>query len=133
MILGSQNNMSLSGSDFERLGQDLAGYRSSSSYATKRRRFVSFFGIEACLVAVVWSFLTGIIQAVKELKSPNPIHLLWALLFVQCYDTEARNAALCKVDEKTYRKWCWFYLEATADLDVELVSSHMDARFQNTK
>lgn len=113
--------MELDPAGFESLGRDLAGYKTSHCYDTKRRRFVSFFGIEACLVSRLWSML---IQHGKLaiLRSPKPIHLLWALMFLQVYDTEERNAARCKCDEKTFRKWAWWYAEAVADLDEYVVS-----------
>lgn len=111
----------LDGSAFESLGQGLAGYSNSNSYEVRRRRFVSFFGIEPCLVSVVWSMVV-MSGALDGLHSVNPIHFLWALLFFQCYDTSERNAAMCRCDEKTFRKWSWFYLELIAGLDELLVS-----------
>jgi hypothetical protein len=106
---------------FEALGQGLASYRSSRNYITKRRRFVSFFGIEPSLVSVVWTLviLSGRLASLQRIE---PVHFLWALLFLQCYDTNERNAAMCGCDEKTFRKWSWFYLEAIADLDQDVVS-----------
>lgn len=70
----------------EALGHGLASYR-SRNYITKRRRFVSFFGIEPSLVSVVWTMviLSGRLASLHRIE---PVHFLWALLFLQCYDTQ---------------------------------------------
>ena len=126
--IASQPNIALNMSqvtpaEFESLGRGLAGFKDSNSYDTKRRRFVSFFGVEPAIVSVVWSllFLHNLIDL--NPRQVKPIHLLWTLLFVQCYEVEERNAARCKCDEKTFRKWSWYYLKALAALDIFVVSS----------
>ena len=54
--------------------------------------------------------------------SVKPVYLLWALLFLKCYNTNTRNAAITGVDEKTFRHWSWIFVEAIANLDREVVS-----------
>ena len=109
--------------EFESLGRELAGFKDSNSYDTKRRRFVSFFGVEPAIVSVAWSLLFVYDLIDLNPRQVKPIHLLWALLFVQCYEVEERNAARCKCDEKTFRKWSWYYLNALATLDKCVVST----------
>ena len=108
--------------DFDIMGMNIAKYRKSTSFSIQRANFVSFYGVEPYMVAIIWKHLVEKIESIRSLKKPNPKHLLWALLFVQCYDTRTRNAALCGCDVKTFNKWAWLYAEAVADLDVHVVS-----------
>jgi len=49
--------------------------------------------------------------------------MLWGLLFLKSYGTEERHVAqVGGVDEKTFRKWAWYYAEAIADLAPRVVS-----------
>ena len=50
-------------------------------------------------------------------------HLLWSLRFLRVYDTEENGAcAVGKVDEKTYRKWTFLFVEEISYLESEVVS-----------
>lgn len=109
--------------DFDIMGMEIAKYRKSTSFRIQRDNFVSFYGVEPYMVAIIWKHLVEKIESIRSLAKPNPKHLLWGLLFYQCYDTNRRNAALCGCDIKTYRKWAWLYMEAMADLDVHVVST----------
>ena len=110
---------------FEAMGQQLSGYAVSTSDKIKRERFVSFFGVEPLIVSIIWSMIVDEDQALVAfyVDSPKPIHLLWALLFLRCYNTNTRNAAMAGCDEKTFRHWSWTYVEAIANLDKEVVSA----------
>ena len=105
--------------DYESLGRQLAGYSRSASERIRLERFNSFFGVNPIIVSVVWSML---IDNQMCSRSPNPVHLLWALLFLKLYDTTSNLAALARCDEKTFRKWSWFYIESIANLDSQVVS-----------
>lgn len=75
------------------------------------RRFRCFFGVTPLIAAEIW----------VRLNVPShsfPKHLLFALLFLKRYDAEHVNASVCDVDEQTFRKWCWFYVEQMASLKV---------------
>jgi hypothetical protein len=113
--------------EFEAMGQELAGYTISTSEKIKRDRFISFFGVEPLIVAVVWSMLVDVEDEVHvcfaNVESLKPEYLLWALLFLKCYNTTTRNAAIAGVDEKTFRNWSWIFVEAIANLDKEVVSA----------
>ena len=45
-------------------------------------------------------------------------HLLWALMFLKCYNTVDYNASVVNVDRKTFRKWCWAIIHSLANLTV---------------
>jgi hypothetical protein len=115
--------------EFEAMSQQLAGYNVSTSEKIRRNRFVSFFGVEPLIVSIVWSMLVDVedeimvcFAAVDKVK---PLYLLWALLFLKCYNINTRNAAIAAVDEKTYRNWSWMVVEAIANLDREVVSANL--------
>ena len=105
--------------DFESLGRQLAGYSWSTSKRIRNERFNACFGVDSIIVSVVWSMLDD-----NQLcsPSPNPVHLLWALLFLKSYDSTPKLAAQAGCDEKTFRKWSWFYVGAIASLDCLVVS-----------
>jgi hypothetical protein len=59
----------------------------------------------------------------------HPRHLLWALMLLKLYCAES---VLCTLaggengrapDEKTFRKWCWLFVEAISDLQFSVVSA----------
>ena len=53
----------------------------------------------------------------------NPSHLLWALHFMKNYETESEGATNFDcVDEKTLRKWVWFYVTGISKLASDVVS-----------
>ena len=89
-----------------------------------RHRFHAAFGIPPHLVAHVWKDLCrgGFLDHLGP-RSLRPIHLLWALLWLKCYNKEGVNASMVGCDEKTFRKWSWFYSECIADLDKKYVSA----------
>ena len=73
-------------------------------------------------MSVLWNLL-GRSGWMKKLKHrPNPAHLLWALSFLKAYKKEADHAADVKKEEKTFRKWAWFYAEGIAKLVSRVVS-----------
>ena len=50
------------------------------------------------------------------------MHLLWALLFLNTYDTKQNLADLVGVHEDTFRKWLWALVVAIAKLKPSVVS-----------
>ena len=100
----------------------IAGHRKSTSFRIQRDNFVSFFGTEPCMVATLWQLLLAKSPAIQALGSPDPKHLLWALLFFQCCDANSRCAAICGVSIKAHCKWMWIYAEAIANHDSHVVS-----------
>ena len=44
--------------------------------------------------------------------------MLWTLAFMKLYDSEAVLAAICRCDEKTFRKWVWQGVDVLGDLDL---------------
>lgn len=97
---------------FLKLGNKLTKH-TSGSFLISIRKFRSFFGVAPNICALIWSLLNG-----KRDRGSKPIHLLWALLFLNKYDTEELHAAITEVDVKTFRKWSWTFINLISNLDV---------------
>ena len=77
--------------------------------------FRSHFGTSPRICAYLW----------KSMTLPNgalPEHLLWALLFMKVYATEAVLANMLGVCRNTFRKWIWLVLGAMHALEGKVVS-----------
>lgn len=80
---------------------------------TKRRRFVSRFGVDPWIVAILWNL---IIEHPKFPTGASIMKLLWSLCFLKTYDTENNLACFFGVDEKTFRMWNWSMLECLSTI-----------------
>ena len=100
---------------FRRTGlQHINRSASHGSYLTSMRRFKAHFGADPIVCAHIWLKLTDCLPARSKHE-----HLRYALLFLRRYQTEHQNAALFGVDEKTFRKHQWIFVELLATkLDV---------------
>jgi hypothetical protein len=116
----------MTGIDFERLGFTLmpGGIRHLRRNAmTRNRRFKAWFGTDALHCLLLWNLLIKTKWTATLKSKPQPKHLLWALLFLRNYSIEEVHASqVGGVDEKTFRKWAWFYIEGIASLVPLLVS-----------
>ena len=83
------------------------------------RRFKSYFGATPSICAQLWQMLDPRRQISSYAK---PVHLLWALMLIRVYATEEVLAGIAGVTEKTFRKWAWAFITATADVSYEVVS-----------
>ena len=86
------------------------------------RRFKSYFGFSARKVAFVWNNLIQIGWTQYE-RSASPTHLLWALAYMKTYAPEHKMALDLGIDEKTFRKWAWFFMEGISELCSYFVSA----------
>ena len=107
-------------SSYMDIGLQLKGVRASTD-GVNRRRWKSWFGVTPEIAAEVWCLLK--VDWTNNLTSPNPEHLLWALSLLKTYKKEAEHASEFRVDEKTFRKWAFFYLEGIARLASKVVSA----------
>ena len=72
------------------------------------------FGVTAKVCALVWKRSEGYIPV-----NGSTVHPLWALLFLKTYASEHNIRAIVKVNEQTFRKWCWTFINILlADLNV---------------
>jgi len=110
--------------DFYDMGRRLVGFKDTNNYRVRTRRFKAHFGTEADYVTITWALVAGS-GYLDQLgpRSLNPEHILWAFMFANRYQTEEENAAVCKCDEKTFRKWAWFYVHGIIGLERRVVSA----------
>jgi len=89
------------------------------SFDKEYRHFRAHFGISPITCAILWKKLVD--NAVLP-QGRKPVHLLWALYFLNRYETEEVAASTFGVDEETYRKWYWKLVVAIAKLKPSVVS-----------
>jgi len=83
------------------------------------RKFASFFGTTPFICSMLWAYLEPCQNFPRNVQ---PVHLLWALMFLKVYATEPVHCSLAGgVDEKTFRKWSWMFVHGIADLEAGVV------------
>jgi hypothetical protein len=94
-------------------------------------RWIEFFGVVPAVVAIAWNMIMGpwmnSTDKSRELEGAEPAHILWALMFLKIYATEAVLATLSglkAVDEKTFRKWRDIFVAQIAYLETDVVSTN---------
>lgn len=97
---------------FSNYGNYYTKHESASTYVGMRR-FKAFFGVSPSICAKAWLH-------VKDVLPPDyrEFHLLWALLFLKCYNPEHVNHSIVGCDEKTYRKRVWVVIQKRAFMKV---------------
>lgn len=109
-VLGNMNNDVAA--SFYNLGKIIIKHESASEIVGIRR-FKSFFGVSPLICAICWQNIKDNLPMDYE-----QVHLLWALLFLKCYNTESVNHSLAECDEKTFRKRVWLVVEELAFMKV---------------
>ena len=112
-----------SADEFNGLGLQIMNRHDGYTDATMLNRFRSWFGTSPEICEILWARLN--ISGWTDFSGVRPAHpmyLLWALLFLKSYGTEALLSAVVGADEKTYRKWVWFYVKGIASLHGSIVS-----------
>ena len=79
----------------------------------KRSTFISLFGVSATVCANVWNAICPNIS-----EAGRPVHLVWAVFFLESYSFEAIGSSLFCVTPKTFRKLCWIVVKSIADMNV---------------
>eukprot|EP00171_Calliarthron_tuberculosum_P022524 IDg22524t1 len=98
--------------DFWSLGALIIGRAKGAYSKTELRRFRSVFGVTSYACSLLWAILC------PSVPNSSPVHLLWPLMFLKVYGTEHVHAVLAHADEKTFRKWSWFYIRQMAQLKL---------------
>ena len=99
---------------FECLAERLNG---SIIDTNKRDYFQASFGVSSKVASIVWRKITH-----SDGPSLDPIHLLWALLFLKVYPNERVLSGIVGADRKTVRSWVWHFIYLMAALKKEVVS-----------
>lgn len=103
--MSKDNDEFLTSADFIALGASVVRKDRNLTSADGLRRFRALFGLSPKACCFLWQLL-----ATRLPPSPNPAHLLWGLLFLKVYRSEHVHATITGVDEKTFRKWSWAYI-----------------------
>ena len=106
-------------SEFRDIGADLMGCK--SSLKCFKRRYRSVFGTDPSICGLIWERLEKRGWIAYAGKRQKKVHLMWSLMFLKGYGTVEVYATQMRVSERTFKKWCWFYLEGMASLDKEVV------------
>jgi hypothetical protein len=88
-------------------------------------RWHSHFYAEPEVCADVWSRLdvSDTDPYAPDDRIAEPCHLLWCLLLLKTYNTEPVLSGLCGgIDEGTFSKWAWHFIEKVSYLEEEVVS-----------
>jgi hypothetical protein len=100
----------------------LRGDRREGSAVTMERRFRAWFGTSATVVAKTWTLLTEVNGWERPAEAKGKF--LWALMLLKRYETEENLAVSAGgVDEKTFRKWAWFFVDLLSYLEPDVVSA----------
>ena len=84
------------------------------------RRFRTAFGCCSRVCSLAWLLVVD--GWTNRPKQATKIWFLWALSLLKTYDTEANMASNCGVDEKTFRKWAWFFIQELSFRIGDIVS-----------
>ena len=113
--------MSFSPSHFMLVARKMMGRDSKVNDDLDELRFKATFGVSTTVCAKVW----GLVDPKNTMDNkPSPSHLLMALMFLKLYCSENVHSTIAGVDEKTFRKWAWLFVEAISYLEPEVVSKN---------
>lgn len=103
----------LNGHVFSTVANNILQHAHGLTVMTSERRFRSLFGINADMCAIAWNY------SIPRLpRNAEPMHLLWALMFLKVYASETVHSRLARCDEKTFRKWSWLFIKLLSDLSI---------------
>lgn len=94
------------------------GHPPSPSLFVRDKRFRGWCGCSSETAAKCWMLLTR--GGLK--KGATMERFLWGLMMLTSYDTEIVGAGrVGGVDEKTFVKWAWYFVDAISFLEGDLV------------
>jgi len=94
-------------------------------------RYREHFGCSPYLCCLLWDLLHEQQLMTVLGATARPEHILWTLLFLKQYATEAPSAGCFGCNEQTYRKWIWRIVELISQ--KTLVSISCCLCFRNCK
>lgn len=81
-------------------------------------KFLSYFGVIAQVLAVVWKLLIKN----NALKGSVFEHLLWVCMLIKQYTGDRSLSKAAGVDRKTFQKWAWKMISTISWLEGDVVS-----------
>ena len=111
--------------EFEQLGyifkrSKLYSYNCHDGPQLNNRGFREAFGCSSRECSLAWLLVAD--GWTNRPKQATKIRFLWALSLLKTYDTETNMANSCGVDEKTFRKWAWFFIQELSFRIGDIVS-----------
>lgn len=105
------------------LNQGLRYMNLEHHVADVEARFKAHFGSSPYICSMVWTMIVEA-QASQPVLPNNAsfVHLLWALLLMKVYASEAVLSGIVGADQKTFRKWSWLLIRKVATLKDRVVS-----------
>lgn len=97
--------------EFCAIGCGILNQAHGLSFRSTLKRYRALFGVSPHTASKLWALLLGSIP-----EKSNPEHLLWALMRLKTYATDAVCTALVQVDGKTFRKWSWIFIKSLSNL-----------------
>jgi hypothetical protein len=107
---------------FEEIGRKIMNRSAGGSSLTEDRRFREHFGSTSEICAHVWdNLLEHEFLPVGSRKE----HVLWALMLLKQYSEpeSVHCSRVGGVDEKTWRKYAWDFVDEIAALESKVVSN----------
>ena len=92
-----------------------------SSPRTLPRRFRTHFGMDPVDCYGIWEMFEDIGWKKYAGRNPKKKHMLWDLFFLKRYNTLGVYAYTMHVDEKTFSRCYWFYVEGISSLVRKMV------------
>jgi len=111
--------------EFKSLGTELMNRSPGGSQKVFLERWTQHYFAEPEVITNTWKRLAVDIESDPDApgdKIAEPVHLLWAAMFLKVYATESVLSGVCGVDEDTFRKWAWYMVEKVSYLEHEVVS-----------
>ena len=109
-------NLIMSEDAFQTMGLMIMGHNVSFSERINNRRFRAFFGTSPRICSIIWGIISQ--QTNFPDHNHNYRHLLMALHFLKCYNTEDVDAGLFHVDPKTFRTHLWEYIHLLSSMKI---------------
>ena len=93
--------------EFVRIATDII--QPTSNPRILLRRSMASFGLSLTCCELTWNLISHVVPRAGRLK-----HMLWAFYFLKTYESEHVACNVLRVDEKTYRKWIWIFVDLLA-------------------
>ena len=108
--------------EFREIGGNIMKRANHGSQEKFAKRWSTHFAVDADVIAECWKRLEVDIDE-RIPGNVEPSHLLWAILFLTQYTTYSDLSGKCgnnnAVDEDTFSKWIWIFIECIASLEDE--------------
>jgi hypothetical protein len=105
-------------------------FKKDTGYANKTMKKLdeeickSLIGTTYDTASEAWNLINP--SETAALQGAKPKHLLWTLLFLNCYCTmPILTRVVGGVDEETYRFWVFLFIEALAGMKPRVVSGNL--------